>query len=210
MKEIVEIIIEIFKFIIKIIKDRKGVILEFQDPEWFEFRGGSYSNFVPSHIQTWVKIYITNTTSENKILESIEYKMSLNTTNTLVWKLENGGIYKKLDVYQTVKNFLNLPLSIPPKQSIPAYVLFIFKINHNNPEEFIKELRTLPEEFLIKINYRTKGYKNKNLERKFNFKDEYKKIYEEFLNSFYQGQIINNNDPNEILRKKLLEKLKNI
>lgn len=152
-----EIIFKFFEVVAKIFKERKGVILEFQDPNWFEFRTGFYSNFVPSKIYIWVKTYITNTT-----------------------------------------------------QSVPAYFLFIFKINHEDPKRFVEELKIIPNEFLIRFYYKMKGHKIKTTTRKFNFKAEYKKFYENFLNSFYYGQNIDLNEPNEIKRRELLEKLKDI
>lgn len=168
-------ILDLVAFILKRSR-QKGIIAEWMEPEWFKFAGGSYSNLIPREIEIWLQVYFRNTTEDPHILQSVKGEF---TRETKFWSGYFSGVQPDFNTAASIK----FPKTILPKDSLPAYLRFVFPVAAQSPDDFIAQVKASPD-LLFKIIYHTKeGAKTqeKFIERSLKFKDLYKGVYVSFL-----------------------------
>lgn len=184
-----------------------GIVAEFMEPDWFSFGGGSYRIFTPQAVDLWLKVYFRNTSKVPMILQSVKGEFL---DSELPWQ---GGYYDVQPRLHGEGYVMDLPKTVQPEDSLLLYFRFHFSVNHWTPTKFIKEIKKLPTNFVLKISYSTKEKgktKTKVLNGKMNLRVEYAKIYHGFLNSYYSGQIVNTEDQNYQLCQRLLKETEHI
>ena len=183
IKTIYEFFKEAFGFI-----QRKGIVAEWMEPDWFNLDVGSYSYFTPQNMKLWLQVYFRNTTTKPQIIQSARIEI-INTDLTL-WRVVSHAPQPKLGL-EDVGYQVHFPRTMKGEDYLPVFFQLSLYINHQKTEQFIEELKKLPNTISLRIVYQTKeGSKTKEkiLERELNLRDEYKKIYKQFLESELESQ----------------------
>ena len=185
MINFLEILIKAIEVIYKFFKERKGIIVEWREPDWFKLSVGLYSYFTPQEINLWLQVYFCNTTTKPQIIQSA--RAEIINTDLLSWHVNNYAPQPKLELEGVGYHF---PITVEREDSLPTFFLLRFNINHQEPEQFIEEFYRIPDPILLRIIYETKeGSKTKEkiLERELDLRDEFKKVYKQFLESELQS-----------------------